>query len=184
MKIQTELKGEGLTHFGKALATLGSEAEAYKALRRGVNTANNRVYTQVKRSLAKQVGAPQRKVIERGAVRKVPAKGTYLNAKIIARGGWMPLKDFGARQTNKGVSAAPWGKRQLFSHTFLVKAFGDNVFVRSGAERYPLKKLMGPQVSQEMVQGDTARVFQDIAARTLKQEVERQIEGLASGAFR
>lgn len=184
MEIRTELKGEGLTHFGKALATLGSEAEAYKALRRGVNKANNKIYTQVKREVAKQVGAPQRKVIERGRIRKVPAKGRHLSAKIVARGGWMPLREFGARQTKKGVSAAPWGKRRLFTHTFLVEPFGGNVFVRTSAERFPVKKLMGPQVSQEMVQGETARVYLDLATRTVKYEVERQIEGLASGAWR
>jgi len=29
-------------------------------------------------------------------------------------------KEFGARQTSKGVSAAPWGERRVFPHTFIV----------------------------------------------------------------
>lgn len=183
--IHARLDGEGLTHFGRALAELGDEGKALIAMRRAVNKTSARAYTQVKRALAKQTGAPQAKIIKYGDVHRIPALGRDLSSRIVASGGYMPLKHFGARRTKRGVSAAPWGKRRVFRSTFFVQKLGGQVFKRVlPGDRDKIDKLWGPAIPRELILGESAKAF-DLATKTVfVPELNRQIEGLGSGAFK
>ncbi|MBB4287679.1 hypothetical protein [Roseospira goensis] len=182
--IRVDLDGDGLTVFGHALAALGDEAKARTALRRTVNKTTAMAYTRVKRALAKQVGAPQAKIIKYGDVRRIPAQGASLSSRIVASGGYMPLKHFGARRTRRGISAAPWGKRRVFRSTFFVQKLGGQVFKRLPGQRDAIDKLWGPAIPRELIQGETAAAFELAAQMVFPKELNRQIEGLASGAFK
>ena len=57
-------------------------------------------------------------------------------------GAHIPLAEFHARQTRRGVSAAPWGQRRVFPHTFIVEQLGGPVFKREGNARLPIRKLI------------------------------------------
>ncbi len=176
--------GEGLTHFGRALAALGDETKARTAMRRAINKTSARAYTQVKRAVAKQVGAPQATVIKYGELQRIPAMGSSLSSRIVSAGGYLPLKHFGARRTKRGVSAAPWGKRRVFRSTFFVTKLGGQVFKRLPGQRDGIEKLWGPAIPRELVQGESAAAFEWATATVFPQELNRQIAGLGSGAFR
>ena len=121
------------------------------ALARAINHTGDKARTQVVRALVKQTGAKSYAV--RRAMHTKPASIGTLIFLIVSSGGYMSLKEFGARQTDKGVSAAPWDKRRVFPHTFIVASLGGHVFERKGSSRLPIRKLWGPSIPKEMVQG-------------------------------
>jgi len=181
--IRIDLDGEGLTLFGEALAALGNETKARTALRRAVNKASAKAYTQVKRSLARQAGVPQTKVVRYGQLQRIPASGRTFASRIVSSGGYVPLKHFRARPGRRGVSAAPWGTRRLFGSTFIVSSLGGQVFKRLPGSRGKIEKLWGPAIPRELIQGETARAFEETAAAVLQPELARQIRGLSTGAW-
>ena len=59
----------------------------------------------------------------------------------------VPIRDYGARQTKKGVTIANRGKgtgRTVYPHAFVVKKFGNQVYTRpESGKRGPILKLKG-----------------------------------------
>jgi hypothetical protein len=108
MKITVELRGKGLAAFTAGAKNLASP-KAKAAARMALNDTGRQVNTQVKRTLVKQTG------IKYGAINKGVKQEFATNArlefKIIGTGKHFGLTDFGARQTKRGVSAAPWAAR-------------------------------------------------------------------------
>ncbi|WP_147440338.1 hypothetical protein [Notoacmeibacter ruber] len=80
------IRGDGIPRFEKAVETLGSRAKATRAFRRGLNRVNATAFTRTKRALAPQVGLSQGKLVRLGAMKKVGARGTNLEAKIVSHG--------------------------------------------------------------------------------------------------
>lgn len=182
MSIDIEITGDGIMRLADATAALGDRRNAYTAFRRGLNKAGQMAYTQVKREVAKQIGASQAKVVRYGGLKRIPATGQLLETRIIARGGHIPLNDFKARQTRSGVSAAPWARRVVFGGTFIVGSIGGNVFKRIGPSRLPIEKLWGPSVPKEVVKDRSREAFESTARRVLAPEINRQVRLLAGGA--
>jgi len=113
--------------------------------------------TAVKAALVEQTGLPSAEVLK--ALKVAPASAGYLSAAIVATGAFTRLAKFKARQTRKGVSAAPWGERRVFPHTFMIAAYGGNVYKRAGKARFPLHALYGPAIPKEAVKGQSATAF-------------------------
>lgn len=149
------------------------------ALRRAINHTGDKARTQISRVLVKQTGLKYGKV--RQALRTVPAGNTLLVYRIIARGGYTSLKEFGARQVKKGVTAAPWGKRHLFPHAFISPALGGHVFVRKGKGRYPIHKLWGPAIPAEMVKAESKAAFERTVATELPARLSLEINAILAG---
>lgn len=158
------------------------------AIGRAIDEVGNKTRTQVVKAVAKQAGVKQGKV--RGVLTTHQAMGAG-NGKyeIIARDVTLSLKEFAPRQTKKGVSAAPWGKRHVFPHTFI----GPNghVFVRAmqgnkRAGRLPIHKLFGPAIPKEMVKGEAEKTFhrttETLLPVALDKWLGREIEKAAQGA--
>ncbi len=103
---------------------------------------------------------------------------------ILSRGGFISLKEFKSRQLKRGVSAAPWGKRQLFKSTFgpNVGALGGHVFRRTTAARFPIEKLWGPAIPKEIVKDESRAAFNETVARELPPKIEHEIRRLMQGA--
>ena len=140
------------------------------AIARAIDAVGNRTMTQVKRSVAKQAGVPVGRA--GAALSKRQAMGTGQGSfTIVARDVTLSLKEFGARPTRAGVSAAPWNKRRVFPHTFIGP--GGHVFVREGKSRLPIKKLWGPNIPKEMVKDETERRFYAYTAQALPAELEK-----------
>ncbi len=140
----------------KAFAAVGKNIRP--ALARAINHTGDKARTQVTRALAEQTGASYSTV--RKALRTIPAGGTTLIYRIVSTGGYMSLKEFDARQRPEGVRAAPWGKRRVFPHTFIVPSLGGHVFERTGSSRYPIRKLWGPAIPKEMVKDKARAAFE------------------------
>ncbi len=179
--IAITIKGSGLPRFEEAVAALGS-TKATRAYRMALNTTGKRVFTQVKRTVAKQMGASQALVVKYGHLRRVPASGVSLETRIESAGGYIPLMDFSARQTSKGVTASPWGQRRLFKSTFVLTRIGGHVFRRTGADRLPIEKLWGPAVPKELVRDESKAAFENVSSSFLPSEVARMVKQMTKGA--
>jgi hypothetical protein len=143
------------------------------ALMRAVNHTGDKARTQLTRALTKQTGLKSRVV--RAALRTFPAGLSAIVYRIVARGGFVSLKEFGARQTGKGVSASPWGKRRVFAHTFIVASLGGHVFERTGKGRLPIRKLWGPAIPREMVRDEVKAAFEGEVGASLPTRLSYEI---------
>lgn len=180
----------GLRRFDNALERLGGSL-GKKVVVRALNHQGAKAYTQVKRTLGRQMGVKygvvNKAVKERRAFAgTTDGFGAKFEYRIIGTGEPLSLKHFGARQVKSGVSAAPWGKRRIFEKAFNTggafpgrkPVFGGHVFVRAGSKRFPIRKLYGPGVADEIVKGRSLeafqRVFSGLAAR-LEHEISRVV---------
>ncbi|WP_108459182.1 phage tail protein [Devosia naphthalenivorans] len=179
--ITITVQGAGLPKFEEAVEALGS-AKATRAYRMALNATGKRVFTQVKKAVAGQMGASQARVVKYGQLRRVPASGGALETRIESKGGYIPLKDFSTRSTRRGVTAAPWGQRRLFKSTFIVPKLGGQVFKRTSGARLPIESLWGPAVPKELVKDQSKAAFDNVATAFLPREVERVIKQMTKGA--
>ena len=140
------------------------------AIAKAIDEVGKKTTTQVARATAYQAGVGYGRV--KAAITTKQAmgsgSGTY---SIIARDVTLSLKEFGPRQTKKGVSAAPWRKRRVFPHTFFGP--GGHVFVRVGKSRLPIHKLFGPAIPKEMVKDQAEQTFYAYTAQALPAAMEK-----------
>ena len=177
IQIQVSVGDDILKRFGNQLAALG-EGKARTVIARALNHEGDKGRTQVKRVLVQQTGIKYGLI--NTAVKTIPATAASLTYTIEARGDETNLNLFGARQGKRGVSAAPWNKRRVFKHSFVIPAYGGKVFVREGKARFPLKPLFGPNIARELVKDQSAEAFKagaaDIADR-VAHEISRVLPG-------
>ena len=172
-----ETNVDELVNLEKHLRETGNQAP--HAIRRAVNWVGDKSRTQVTRTLAKQTSAKYGAV--RKALRVVRANYGRIEYRIIATGAHIPLRDFGARQTRKGVSAMVWGKRQVFPRLFIVPRLGGRVFARVGKGRLPITERWGPALPLELVKDATAQVFLDTVRLQLPGRVGHELNALLQG---
>jgi hypothetical protein len=165
----------GLHEMEAAFAAAGLKGPY--ALAKAIDSVGNRTTTQVKRSLVLQTGAKYGRVSAAIVTRQAmgAGEGSY---QIVARDVYLSLKEFGPKQTKKGVSAAPWRKRRVFPHTFIGP--GGHVFERvvvggKRVGRLPLHKLSGPAIPKEMVKDETEATFFAFTARELPIAIEKAL---------
>ena len=158
--------------FSKSLSKLIEQAglKAPYAIGRAIDEVGNKTKTQVIRTVAKQAGVKQAKVRGIVTVRQAMGSGNG-EYTMIARDATLSLKEFSPRQTRRGVTAAPWGKRRAFAHTFA----GPNahIFVREGKSRLPIRKLWGPNIPKEIVKDEAEKVFYSTVDKLFPVAVEK-----------
>lgn len=140
-----------------------------RALNRTIDVAR----TNVTRALVSQTGLKFGRV--RKATSVLRSSSTSLSAELRARDGYTSLRDFGARQTKRGVSAAPWGRRQVFDGAFIVKLYGGHVYKREGRKRFPIQKLYGPAIPNEMVKGQSRQAFYRAVETELPKRLDHEL---------
>lgn len=177
-------------------AGLAPVAEAFRraaalssvAVARALNATNAKVHTQVARVLPKQTGLKTGRV--KAALKKEFASAGHLVAAVRARGPYIPLRDFGPRETRKGVSAAPWGKRQVFDGTFtqggkfpnrVAIGLGGHVFKRLGRKRLKIAITYGPAIPVEMVKDASKAAYEATVARELPIDLNRALGSVLRG---
>jgi len=173
-----------LKKFGDRLKRL--ETEFPKVLPRIVNQVGARAKTQVVRNLTAQTGLPRATIFK--AVDVSLAGGKKLSYEMVTRGGNVRLKFLSPRETRAGVSAVPWGKRQVFGGTFMHGGkfpnrhggnFGGHVMRRLNPSGTKLTQARsGMFIPQEMTTGRTVAAFEKVAAPLLKQRVEAALDKL------
>ena len=156
MRLLINAKDQVLGKFGNQLSALG-EGQARIAMSRALNHEGDKGRTQVKRALAKQIGIKYGAIDKAMAtIRSTPATLTY---RLKARGDETNIAWFGGVQRIRGVSAAPWNKRRIFRHAFVITGFG-RAFVRMSKQRLPIRWLYGPNIGRELVKDTSAAAWQ------------------------
>lgn len=193
--LRMSVTGEGLPSLLDAVEALGTEAKAKRAFRRALNEAGRDVTAPTYRALAAQTGL--KIMVARRALRPKRASMQDLSFELRGTGGDIGLKYFGARETRGGVSAAPFGKREVFAgtfikggffpgrktlkfggHVFRPKWFGDRKWGRAFT-----KAKSGVIIPNEMVKGETAETFRRIGGKKLQEKVERHISLVTKGVL-
>ncbi len=157
-------------------------------LPRIVNQVGDRTKTQVTRTLTKQTGLP-RKTIVKAIGKPSRAHAGSMSYTMETEGGDIRLTYLAPRETRKGVSAQPWGRRQVFGSTFMkagrfpsrviAPRLNGHVWRRlDTAGRKITQARSGVIIPKEMTSGATAAAFEAIAAPLLKQRVEAAIAKL------
>jgi len=164
-----------------------------QVLSRALNHSLAKTETAVNRALAKQTGLKYGDV--KKEISRFSSNAGNLQGEIKGKGGHHKLKEFKARQTKKGVSAAPWGDRMIFRGTFIIGKYGGNVFKRigkasentldkladygiKGTGRFPIKALYGPAIPKEMVKDEAQAAFEKTISTALPQRVELELARL------
>ncbi len=173
--------------FDKNIAALFDRAglKSVYAVAKALDEVGGKTKTLVIRATAKQAGIKYGNAL--GVVKTRQAMGAGQGQfEIVARDVTLSLKEFAPRQTKAGVSAAPWGTRRVFPHTFI----GPNghIFVREGKGRLPIRKLWGPNIPKEMVKDEAEKTFFRESEKLLGPAVEkwllREIAGSGGGGVR
>lgn len=146
---------------------------APEATSRALNRTIDRARTDVTRALVSQTGLKYGRV--RKATSVLRSSATSLSAELRARDGYTSLKDFAPRKTKRGVSAAPWGRRQVFDGSFIVKLYGGHVYKREGRGRFPIQKLYGPAIPNEMVMGQSRQAFYRVVETELPKRLDHEL---------
>jgi hypothetical protein len=163
---------DGLDRYGSQLLAL-ADGQAARVLSDGLNKAGNLARTQVKRALVTQSGVKYR-LIDQSTQTTLSTPST-LTYSLAVSGEETNLNLFGARQTSKGVSAAPWGRRQIFDGAFIVEAWGGKVMRRASASRFPVASLWGPNLAREVLKERPLAAFETTLNERWAGQVARQL---------
>lgn len=185
-----------LSQFEELLKGLSGE-QARRVMADALNKSGSKTRTAVKRELSRETGIKYGD-IDRGmrVLRATPARLDFI---IEQSGQETNLNMFGARQTARGVSSAPWRRRMVFDSTFLIPRFGNKVFQRTGGNltsqwgapkkswgggqsgRFPISQLWGPNLAREIVKDKPAQAFEagaeDLQRQVMSQLIRRAIHG-------
>ena len=150
--------------FEAACTRLGG-GEARRIFSMTLNKEGRKSFTQLRRALAQQSSIPRGAV--NAATRFRSATRADLTTITSGSGRHLPLSFFGAKQFSYGVRAKIWGRAQTFPSAFVVARYGDGVFKRTGAKRFPIEQLWGPSVPAEMLRDEAYAAWQEQHPRIL-----------------
>lgn len=134
------------------------EKDASLAFSRALNHEGRKTFTAVKRAMRKQTSIPAPLIA--AGMKFEGSNRQHLRTIITGNGRPLPLRLFSPKQFSYGVRAKVWGKAQQFKSSFIVAKFGGNVFHRTSAKRFPIKRMYGPGIPQEMVKDETLETFE------------------------
>jgi len=153
----------------RGLAAFAGNLKAAKghmpeALAKMVQTVGPIATSQMKRVLPAQTGLKFKTINK--ALKGRSGGAVYT---IASKGGDIRLKFFGARETARGVTAAPWNSRRLYPATFIKSGWwpkrgkpvaGGQVMRRTGASKFPIEQVRsGLFIPEEMIKGNSAVMF-------------------------
>lgn len=187
--LKVKVQGQGFDVFQDAAKALGSENKANRALSRAINHTGSKAFTGTKRALAKQTGLTQKKLVDKGGVKKQRARTNRLQYEIFSSGSALSLKEFGAKQFRFGVKAKPWGETQKFESAFIFTGTpksgnpfaGGHAFIRTSGSSFPVRKMFGPAVPTEIVKGESKAAFES-KARGLNDRLAHEVGRMTKGA--
>lgn len=186
--IHVTVSGDGMRRFTKLANDLGS-TKARAIYSRAINDAGAGAATATGLALAKQANLPVR--VGRKAVKKrTRSRPATLAFEVHLKGGAIQARYFKPRETARGVTAAPRGKRQLFVGTFMRAGFwpkrvgkgnwDGRVFYKNGNLFEDAKTDV--YIPTEVMTGDTARTFEESNVR-LDARVTHYLKRMGEGAF-
>lgn len=171
-----------LSRYANQIGALGT-GKARMAFARAINRTTTTAHGRVIRALGKQISLPQR-IIRRSVSRTLTStKGNgTLEGRITAVGGPISLKYFKARQFSFGVKAFVQGSWRQYQSAFMgprpgviAPRLNGHVFVRTSAARFPIEMLFGPAIPDELIRGESVRVFEHTVATMLPNRVSHEL---------
>jgi len=149
---------------------------------RALNHAGARIRTIQVRAIAATMGVQQKDVRSRVVLTR--ARKNRQQALVEYTGRALNLEHFKARQTRKGVTASPWGKRRLFAHAFIatMPQGGRVVVIRQkGANgrlvpRMPIRAMLGPGIAKTAGDPHLEAQRADILRDDYPAELTRQLD--------
>lgn len=191
MSIVVSLQGSGVRSLAEAMAAIG-EGKARKAYARAINRTGSTAITQTGRALAQQTGLLVR-VTRKALANPIKATPATLEFFKRVRGGDIALKYFKARETRRGVSAAPLNQRRIFAHHFIkgglfpnrvALGMNGNVFEADTSTsvwgRPFTMAQSGVILPEQLVQGRSKAAF-EAATEGLGARVEHEIRVITRG---
>lgn len=164
-------------HVLKALGSIPT-GPARRAIARGLNKTATNVRTSASTAIRQRRSLSAKVVRDAMAIRKATTQ--RLVAQLVVTGKPIPLRDYKANQTKKGVtvSVTP-GKRKLVEHrdnrAFIVPSIGGHVFAREGASRLPIKKLFGPSLPSTFVQAEVRKAWTATATESMPKRLAEEL---------
>jgi hypothetical protein len=188
MSLSVTFTGDGMRRFNQLTQDLGS-AKASSVYSRAINDTGAKAATATGRALADQSGLPKktgRKAVAK-RTRSTPATLAY---EIHVKGGDVRLKYFKPKETDAGVSAAPWNSRAVYVGSFMRAGWwpdrvdkpnwNGQVFYRAG-NKFKIAKS-GLYLPTEATTGNTASTF-DKSKNMLDVRVSHYLRRLGKGAL-
>ena len=196
MQVTISFRDQLMARYANQMGALGA-GQAQAALARALRHTGAKARTRVIRALTAQTGL-KRATIAR-AVREVRGDAAAMEFVLRTQGGNIRLKHFKARETRKGVSAAPWAQRQIYTGTFMRAGWwgskrgrvdkpkwNGQVFVRAGGvtrtgkDKFEVQRS-GLYIPTEMLTGQTAQAFQDLISSQLMPRVGHELGRMLPG---
>lgn len=175
-----------MKRISNALHAAGSQTPLI--LNRAINHTGAKALTQMRNVLVGQTGLKRGTLVRALKATKAFGAGAFV---IRSKGGDIRLKFFKARETRKGVSAAPWNQRRLYPGTFMKggrfphrKALnlGGAVLQRVGGSRLPLRSVRsGLFIPEEMVKGQSEAAFYATIDRELPGRIAHELYRVLGG---
>lgn len=174
--MQVYFKDNSLNKLADAVRKSGRDfsrefATACNKTARGMRTPINK---EIRKELATKAGAVKKTIgISRKATKQTLAAGVE-----VKRTERIPLRDFGARQTRKGVSyriSKSEGRKKI-PEGFIVQKIGGHVFRRKTKQRLPIQKLFGASPYGVFVKQKMEVPISAEAEERLAKEIDRRIQ--------
>ena len=141
----------------RALAQLSANLGNTPGIRRGMSRAMGEHLRLQERQavtlLSSQTSLPGGRV--GGAVR-VRHSSSALVGRLQVRDESVPLGELTSRSWSReapGATAGDWAGR-TYPGTFTVQRYGGRIYKRAGKERFPIKKVWGPLLPNELLRAD------------------------------
>lgn len=189
MRVVMSFGDQVMSRFGAQLQALG-DGRMKQALGRALRHTGAKTRTQVVRALTAQTGLKMKTI--RKAVR-VESDGSSMEYILVVRGGNVRLKYFGARETAKGVSAAPWNSRRVYGSTFMKAGWWPKRVTKPGWNGQVFRRLGGKTkagkdkfeavrsglfIPDELITGRTRAAWEKSVQTDLLPRVEHEIRRL------
>lgn len=172
---------EGFKKFSTVIKNMDKNVQ--KAAVRALNRAGDSAKGQVRKSLAKQTGLKQ-KLLQK-ALKTKKANADRLSYEIFSEGGNISLKYLSPRETRKGVSAAPFSTRKVFSRSFIFGGRFPNrhglvrhghVLVRNSKNQSFLTIVKsGVVIPNEMVKSESSAAFKRAVREVLPKRLQHEL---------
>lgn len=148
--------------------------KATRALVRALNRGINSAQTFMAQKLAKDLGMKNKDVREKLVLQE--ANKNRLSARLAASLNRIPIMDFNARQTSRGVSYKLAGSRGFIPSAFIATMGSGHtgVFVRAGRKRLPIDERFGPSIGHVFAKYQAAGLAraQEMMAKNLEHELQ------------
>lgn len=158
----------------------GAEAAAARAFNRALITGR---------------AAATKEVTKRYAIRTSDVRYSFklkkatksdLTAELISGGAALPLRSFAHRPKTDttGAKRKPIrvtikaGETKTFTTSFV---WNNNIYIRLGERRLPIKKMFGPSVPSMLGNDDIVEEVQDIMVEAAEKRLEHELNRLAEG---